>query len=87
MGKAKPYVVALIGASATELDAASIESAISAANARLPDYAQVRHWVRAPQRFTHANGLLTANGRLRRREIIARHGTLLAASYATALAS
>jgi long-subunit acyl-CoA synthetase (AMP-forming) len=86
-GEARPYVVALIGATATELDVTRIESAIRAANAVLPDYAQVRRWAHAPQGFTHANGLLTANGRLRRREIVARHGAILAGCYDAARAS
>lgn len=80
-GEARPYVVALVSAADAALDDATIERAIAEANAGLPPYAQVRRWRRAPEPFSFDNGLLTANGRLRRREIIARHGDLLAAMY------
>jgi long-subunit acyl-CoA synthetase (AMP-forming) len=60
---------------------AAIERGIRAANDALPDYARVRRWVRAPEPFTFQNGLLTSNGRLRRREILERHGALLAPLY------
>ena len=86
-GEARPHVTVLVGATPAELDGAAIEAAIAAANAVLPAYAQVRHWVRAPQAFTAANGMLTANGRLRRREILARHADLLDAVYRAELVS
>ena len=40
------------------------------ANRRLPDYAQVRSWALAGEPFTFANGSLTANGRLRRAQLL-----------------
>jgi len=87
LGEARPYAVALVSASPAEADAAVIQRAIDAANSRLPDYAQVRRWVRAPEQFSLANGLLTANGRLRRREIAGRYGSLLDSLYCDELAS
>lgn len=45
---------------------ADIDAAIATANAALPDYARVHRWLRADEAFTLHNGLLTANGRLRR---------------------
>ena len=47
-GESRPYVVALVGATAREADDAAVEAAIDAANAALPNYAQVRRWARAP---------------------------------------
>jgi hypothetical protein len=79
--------VALVGASAQEVPDAAVAAAIAAANAVLPNYAQVRHWARAPGPFTPADGTLTANGRLRRQQIHARFGTLLDDLYRTELAS
>jgi long-subunit acyl-CoA synthetase (AMP-forming) len=64
---------------------AELARGIAAANARLPDYARVRAWVRAPEPFSFENGLLTPNGRLRRAEILRRHGALLDALYADAI--
>jgi long-subunit acyl-CoA synthetase (AMP-forming) len=86
-GEARPYVSALLGAAADDIDDASFERAVLAANAELPDYAQVRAWVRAPAPFTVVDGSLTANGRLRRAAIQARHAALLDELYRGALAS
>ena len=86
-GESRPYAVALIGASAIEAPDAAVEAAIDAANAVLPNYAQVCYWARAPVPFTFADGTLTANGRLRRQEIHSRLGALLDGLYPTELAS
>jgi long-chain acyl-CoA synthetase len=86
-GEARPCAVAIVSAPRDGVDAATIDRAILAANARLPDYAQVRRWLRAPETFTFENGLLTSNGRLRRREIVERHGALLDALYREEIAS
>ncbi len=79
-GESRPYAVALVSAAADE-DDSGIDRSIAAANARLPDYAQVRRWARSPEAFTLENGLLTSNGRLRRAAILERHGALLDALY------
>ena len=86
-GESRAYVVALVGASAREAPDAAVEAAIDAANAALPDYAQVRRWARAPSPFSFADGTLTANGRLRRQEIHSRLGALLDEMYRTELTS
>ncbi len=86
-GEARPYAVAIVSAVRESADAAAIDRAIAAANARLPDYAQVRRWARAPEPFTFENGLLTSNGRLRRPEIARRYGVLLDSLYRDAVAS
>jgi long-chain acyl-CoA synthetase len=80
-GEARPWAVAIVSASGPSVPDADIEHAVSAANQRLPAYAQVRRWVRAPEPFSFHNGLLTPNGRLCRREIFARHAALVAALY------
>jgi long-subunit acyl-CoA synthetase (AMP-forming) len=86
-GEAQPYAVAIVSASRDGADATTIDRAIRAANARLPVYAQVRRWARAHEPFSRENGLLTSNGRLRRREILERHGVLLEALYREEIAS
>jgi len=85
-GESRPYPVALVSAGA-DVAAADIGRAVAAANARLPDYAQVRRWWRAPRPFSFDDGLLTANGRLRREAIAARYGAQLDALYEQELAS
>ena len=86
-GEARPYSVAIVSASSDSADTATIDRAIAAANARLPDYAQVHRWVRALEPFSLDNGLLTSNGRLRRRQVLERHGMLLEALYREEMAS
>ena len=86
-GEARPYVVLVVGATAHDVPDAAIEAAIDAANASLPNYAQVRRWTRAASPFSFADGTLTANGRLRRAEIHARSASLLDDLYRAELAS
>jgi long-subunit acyl-CoA synthetase (AMP-forming) len=80
-GEARPHAVAIVSVADPGASDELIERGIAAANSRLPGYAQVRRWVRAPEPFAFANGLLTSNGRLRRAEILRRHGALLDALY------
>jgi len=83
-GEARPHPVALIGASANASEDA-ITQAIGRANARLPEYARIRSWVFFPEAPTLANGLMTANGRLRRAEIAARFHQLIESLYGQAM--
>lgn len=79
-GEAKPHAVALVvaGARASE---DSIDQAVARANSRLPDYARIRRWASFPEAPTLANGLLTANGRLRRADILMRYHHLIDSLY------
>lgn len=80
-GEARPHAVALVVATRAEVTDPQLGAAIDAANARLPDYARVRRWTRLPQPFTFADGSLTANGRVRRDMVRARHSTLIDSMY------
>jgi long-subunit acyl-CoA synthetase (AMP-forming) len=68
-GEARARLCAVLVATSAALSDATLERQVDAANARLPDYAQVRRWVRADERFTSQNGLATPNGRPRREAI------------------
>jgi hypothetical protein len=59
----------------------AIAAAVAEANAMLPDYACIGGWVVATDAFTQADGLLTANGRLRRDAILVRHAAAIDALY------
>jgi long-subunit acyl-CoA synthetase (AMP-forming) len=76
-GEGRSEVRALVCAATPEVDQASLASAIERANGRLPDYARVRRFARMPEAPTLSNGLLTANGRLRRDRVLERFGALL----------
>jgi long-subunit acyl-CoA synthetase (AMP-forming) len=67
-GEAQPFNTAVIVPRETLSDD-DVQAAISRANERLPDYAQVRRWIRAEQPFTIANGQWTGTGRPRRQHI------------------
>jgi hypothetical protein len=58
-----------------------IEVEVRRANARLPDYAQIAFWIRAEAPFSAANGLATANGRVRRDAVWSRYGERLLVLY------
>jgi long-chain acyl-CoA synthetase len=79
-GEARPYPVALLVVAAN-VSSRALADAMGRANSRLPDYARVRRWALFPEAPSPANGLMTANGRLRRAEILARYGALLESLY------
>ncbi|HEX6295012.1 MAG TPA: AMP-binding protein [Burkholderiales bacterium] len=64
-GEGRPQLCAVLVPAPAASDAAIAEQ-VGAANARLPDYARIRQWVRAETPFAPQNGLATANGRVRR---------------------
>ena len=74
-GEALPQNHALLWPHRPDCSDAQLATAVAAANAGLPDYAQVHAWTRLQEPFTAANGLLTANGRPRRDAIVARYQT------------
>lgn len=67
-GEARPWNVAVIVPRLNTGDA-EIDIAVALLNQQLPDYARVRHWVRADAPFSTENQQLTANGRNRRDNI------------------
>jgi long-subunit acyl-CoA synthetase (AMP-forming) len=77
VGEGRPDVRALVCPARPELEHTTILHAVEHANERLPDYARVRHVVRMPETPTVSNGLLTANGRLRRERVLEKFGVLL----------
>jgi len=81
-----PREPVLIVPTRPDLDAGTIHQAVTAANSRLPSYAQVRQWLRVPP-FSACEGLATANGRLRRDAIERHYRDTLSSLYVDALAS
>jgi long-chain acyl-CoA synthetase len=80
VGDGQPDLAALIVPFPHHDSSAAIQAAIDLANADLPDYARIQRWkIAAP--FTVANGLATANGRLRRTEILTQYRHQIADLY------
>lgn len=80
-GDAQPFCVALVSVRDPAVPDALIQSAIDAANARLPDYAHVLRWHRLPAPLATNPQLLTPNGRPRRAAIATQYARELAALY------
>lgn len=67
-GEAQPHLSAVIYAPDDTPDQ-QLAVALQRANSRMPDYAQIKHWCRAPEPFSLDNQMLTDNGKLRRQQI------------------
>ncbi len=79
-GEGKPFLTAVITAQ-LEINNSEIEAIIQNCNDRLPDYAQIRRWIRANEAFSLRNGLLTYNGRPKRLAIYDRYSEALERVY------
>ncbi len=82
-GDAKPWLSAVVtpAANVTNQD---IEEVIRACNSRLPDYAQIKTWLKAEKPFNAVNKQLTENGRQRRDVIFHKYQHPLDNLYASA---
>ena len=80
-GEGRPRLCAVIVPRLAAVTDAAIDADVRRANTRLPDYAQVAFWIRAEAPFGAANGLATANGRVRRDAVWSRYGGRLEALH------
>lgn len=80
-GEARPHNLAVLWPRRADADDRSIRAALAEVNRGLPDYAHIGDYVRADAPFAADNGLLTANGRLRRDAILQRYADQVAARY------
>lgn len=80
VGDGRPCLTALISAPLTVTDNA-LQNAVDQANAQLPDYARIGHWLRIEA--AHWQSLYTANGRPRRDLIQQHFAAAIANGYAT----
>lgn len=78
VGDGRGYLCALITGSAPAKD---VQAALDAVNSDLPHYRQIRNFHVLREAFTPENGLLTANGKLRRDAINARYASEINAMY------
>jgi long-subunit acyl-CoA synthetase (AMP-forming) len=71
-GEGEPWIGAWLYPSRPGMGATALDAAVASANLRLPPYAQVRQWWLLPEAPSLQNGMLTANGRLRREVVLGR---------------
>lgn len=72
VGDARPFCTALIFAAPEQATDKDIQQWLDRTNHQLPDYAQIRRWLRLPHPMDSQRGLWTANNRPRR-DAIAHH--------------
>jgi len=78
VGNGRGYLCALIAGSA---ESQAVQAALDAVNPALPHYRQVRNFTVVRESFTPENGLLTANGKVRRDAINARFASEINSMY------
>jgi long-chain acyl-CoA synthetase len=78
VGNGRGYLCALVTG---PVERTAAQAAIDGVNAELPHYRQVRNFVLVSEGLTFENGLLTANGKLRREAINARFAAEINAMY------
>ncbi len=78
VGNGRGYLCALIAGS---VEPQAVQSALDAVNPSLPHYRQIRNFALLRDSFTAENGLLTANGKLRRDAINARFASEINSMY------
>lgn len=82
VGEGQPYLSALLFVAASA-SAANIEQILKSVNATLPDYAHIKRYICLTQPFSLENGMLTANGRIKREAILHHYQGAIAALYDT----
>jgi long-chain acyl-CoA synthetase len=79
-GEARPWNAAVLVPRHAATPSA-LEAEVRRVNEGLPDYARITRWIVAEEAFTPANGMATANGRLKRDAIFARYRAPLERLY------
>jgi long-chain acyl-CoA synthetase len=83
VGHGRPYLSVVVSPRVPDQ---RIQAAIETVNTQLPHYQRIRAFVPISDEFTPENGLLTANQKLRRRELETRFSKEIERSYAEASA-
>ena len=78
IGNGRGYLCALITGT---VESAAVQAALDAVNPELPHYRQIRKFTVVSEILSPENGLLTANGKLRRDAINARYASEINAMY------
>jgi long-chain acyl-CoA synthetase len=78
VGNGKGYLCAMVTGGMGD---PVVQAALDRVNPELPHYRQIRNFVVLQEPFTAENGLLTANGKLRRDSINARYAAEISAMY------
>ncbi len=82
VGSARSFLAAIV--TGAEVQAADVQNALDALNPQMPHYKRIHAFHVEREPFTIENGLLTANGKLKREAISARLAPQIAALYGAA---
>ena len=83
VGNQKSFLAALVTpGSKNDLTPARVQDCIDERNAELPHYKQIRAFRIVDEPFTIENSLLTANGKIKRDAVLARHAAIIEDLYA-----
>ena len=83
VGNQKSFLAALVTpGSANGLTPERVQACINAHNAELPHYKQIRAFCIVEDAFTIENGLLTANGKIKRDAVLVRYAAAIEDLYA-----
>ena len=83
VGNNRPYCVALLMPRNPQATDRAVDAAVSAANIRLPDHAQVRQWLRIEKPCAEDADLMLENVQLRREHIAMKYREQIEALYAS----
>ncbi|MES2627238.1 MAG: AMP-binding protein [Pseudomonadota bacterium] len=81
VGNSRDYCVALLTARKPEISDRVLAEVVASANIRLPDYAQVKDWLRVEQPFSEDAELMLENGQLHRERIALKYRSQIEALY------
>ena len=81
VGNGRPYCVALLAPRNPHAPDRLLDAVIAAANARLPDHAQVKQWLRLEKPFAEDADLMLENGQLHRERIALKYQKQIEALY------
>lgn len=82
IGDSQPYCIALIVTLAPQISEQQLAQAIASINLRLPDYAQIKNYLRLHGAMRYEDGLMTANNRPKREAITHHFKEQIAQIYA-----
>ncbi|MCW8995480.1 MAG: AMP-binding protein [Psychromonas sp.] len=81
IGDSRPYCCALLVTRSKQIEDSALSQVITSVNQGLPDYAQIKAFIRLKKPMSYEAGLVTENGRPRRQNIVQHYAQQIEAIY------